>query len=79
MNIRNRQQKDTELKLITDYLENGDLPNDERKARDLVLRRSLYQVVNGILYHMEPDKSLRLIPPESDWERWYIAGSLVSI
>ena len=37
MNIRNRQQKDPELKLIMDYLENGDLPNDERKARELVL------------------------------------------
>ena len=33
VNIRNRQQKDPELKLIMDYLENGDLPNDERKAR----------------------------------------------
>ena len=31
VNIRNRQQKDPELKLIMDYLENGDLPNDERK------------------------------------------------
>ena len=39
-----------------DYLENGNLPKDERKGRELVLGRSLYQVVNGILYHMEPDK-----------------------
>ena len=37
VNIRNRQQKDPELKLIMDYLENGDLPNDESKARELVL------------------------------------------
>ena len=66
VNIRNHQQKDPKLKLIMDYLENGDLPNDERKARELVLERSLYQVVNGILYHMEPDKPLRLIPPESN-------------
>ena len=54
-----------------DYLENGDLSNDERKARELVLGRSLYQVMNalnGIIYHMEPDKSLQLIPPESDRE-----------
>ena len=56
------------MKLITDYLENEDLPNDERKARELVLGRSLYQVVNGILYHVEPDKSLWLIPPESNRE-----------
>ena len=68
VNIRNRQQKDPELKLIMDYLKKGDLPNEERKARELVLGRSLYQVVNGILYHMEPDKLLRLISPESDRE-----------
>ena len=68
VNIRNRQQKDPELKLIMDYLEDGDFPNDERKARELALGRSLYQAVNGILYHMESDKSLRLIPPKSDWE-----------
>ena len=45
----------------------GIYQKNERKARDLVLGRSLYQVANGILYHMEPDKSLRLIPPDSDW------------
>ena len=33
VNIRNRQQKDPELKLIMDYLEKEDLPNEERKAR----------------------------------------------
>ena len=45
MNIRDRQQKDPELKLIMDYLEKGDLPKDDKKARELVLGRSLYQVI----------------------------------
>ena len=39
-----------------------------KEKQELVLGRSLYQVVNRILYHMEPDKSLRLIPPESNRE-----------
>ena len=58
MNIRDCQQKDPELKLIMDYLEKGDLRRDDKKARELVLGRSLYQVIERILYHMEPDKSL---------------------
>ena len=71
MSIRDRQWRDPEIKLIMDYLENGDLPKDERKARKLVLGRSLYQVVDGVLYHMEPDKSLRLIPPVYDQEQLF--------
>ena len=33
-----------------------------------MLGRSLYEVVDGILYHMEVDKSLCLIPPTCDQE-----------
>ena len=33
LNIRNHQQKDPKLRLIVDYLENVDLPKDERKMR----------------------------------------------
>ena len=36
-----------------DCLENDDLPKDEKKARELVLGRSLYQVANGIFSQME--------------------------
>ena len=42
-----------------------------QKARELVLGRPLYQVVDGILYHMEPDKSLHLIPPVCNWEQLF--------
>ena len=71
INIRNHQQKDPELKLIMDYLEKGDLPKDEKKERELVLGRSLYQVIEGILYHIEPDKSLCLILPDGDREHLF--------
>ena len=39
------------------------MPRDEEKAG-----RSLYEVVDGILYHMEVNKTLRLIPPSCDQE-----------
>ena len=38
--------------LIMDFLENGDLLKHERKAGELVLEGSLYQVANVILYHI---------------------------
>ena len=78
--IRGSQLKDPNLKLIIDYLENGILPQDEgRRARELVLGSSSYQLLDGILYHVEPDKSLRLIPPDHDREHKHIVEFLVPI
>ena len=68
LKIRKRQLDDPELKCIMLYLEDGELPRDEKKAKELVLGTSLYEVVDGILYHVELDKSLRLIPPTCDRE-----------
>ena len=59
---------DPELKCIMLYVEDVELPRDEKKAKELVLGRSLYEVVDGILYHVEVDKSLHLIPSTCDWE-----------
>ena len=69
--IRGSQLKDPNLKLIIDYLENRILPQDEGRARELVLGSSSYQLLDGILYHVEPDKSLRLIPPDHDREHLF--------
>ena len=69
--IRGSQLKDPNLKLIVDYLENGILPQDEGRARELVLGSSSYWLLDGILYHVEPDKSLRLIPPDHDREHLF--------
>ena len=44
--IRTRQLDDPELKCIMLYLEDGELPRDEKKAKELVLGRSLYEVVD---------------------------------
>ena len=68
LNIRKCQMDDPKLKCIMLYVEDGELPRDEKKAKELVLGRSLYEVVDGILYHVEVDKSLRLIPLTCDQE-----------
>ncbi len=62
------QRKDPTLAEIITYLETGHLPPDERRARELVLSRSQYEVLDAILYHIEQDKTLRVIPPTSKRE-----------
>ena len=46
-------------------LEDGILPDDENESRELVLFRSQFEVIDGILYHVEKDKALCVIPLES--------------
>ena len=48
------------------YLENNTLPEDDQSARTLVLHRDQYSVVEGVLYHLASDKTLRVVVPESD-------------
>ena len=49
-NIKYRQRKDEEIKVIVDFLENCVLPDDDKKARELLLSRSQYCLMDGVLY-----------------------------
>ena len=64
--IKDRQREDAEIKMIIDFQENNILPDDDRKARELLLSRMQYQLMDGILYYVANDKTLRLIPPTTD-------------
>lgn len=48
------------------YLEDGALPEDSKQARELVLMHPQFTMVDGVLYHVEPDKTLQVVPPASD-------------
>ena len=48
------------------YLENGTLPTEGKKARELVLAREQYVLIEGVLHYVSKDKTLRLIPTEED-------------
>ena len=61
--LQESQRADPELKPIFDYLEEGILPTEERRAREMVLGKSQFTIIDGVLYHLEKDKSLRIIPP----------------
>ena len=66
MTLRERQCKDTHLKPMINYLETGNLPQDEKQAREPVISKELFIMEGDVLHCVERDKSLRFIPPSSD-------------
>lgn len=59
-----RQRRDEDLAVIIRYLETGVLPQDEGLARTLVLSSSQYALEDDVLYKVESDSTLRVIPPK---------------
>ena len=62
--LRGAQRKDPELLRVIRYLEDGTLPTEDKAAREIVLCKSQYILLDGVLYHVERDKTLRLVPPQ---------------
>ena len=61
--LSNLQRHDRTLAPYFSFLEDGILPDEETEARELLLSRSQYTVVDGTLYYVEKDKTLKVIPP----------------
>lgn len=55
---------DPELKVHFDYLEGKQLPTEEARARRIVAESTLMEVKDGVLYHVEKNGQLKLIPPK---------------
>ena len=64
--LKIRQRSDPSLSPLIQYIENGELPGDNKEARGLCLASEQYVVLEGVLYHLESDKTLRVVPPECD-------------
>ena len=58
--IEDRQREDPELKLIIDFQEEGVLPSDDKKARELLLSRAQYHMEEGVLYYLSLTKHCAL-------------------
>ena len=56
---------------FSEFLDTGSLPDDEMLAKLLVLSRSQYLLQDGILYYVEPDSMLRIIPPAASREKLF--------
>ena len=69
---RNRQGADPELKINIDYQEEGVLPSDDKKARKILFSPNQYHMIESVLYYIETDKSVRLIPPECDHRELFV-------
>ena len=65
------KKQDPELVPIFTYLETGVLPREDRFARTIALMSSQYLIEDGVLYHIEPNSTLRLIPPSRSRERLF--------
>ena len=65
------QRADANLQPIFHYLEKGELPADEKKARKLVLESSRFSIIDGVLYHVDNSQQnrLRLAAPASIHEK----------
>ena len=66
LTLGERQQADPMLQDIILYHESGKLPVEETRARELVLGRDLFALQDGVLYRVQPDKTLRIVPPTND-------------
>ena len=64
--LATRQHQDPLLRPVIQYLSHGEIPDDDRRARELSITAQQYVVLGCVLYHLETDKTLRVVPPECD-------------
>ena len=50
------QAKDPEVQQLITFIEQGRLAPEEDKARKMTLLRSLFTVVEGVLYYVDPKR-----------------------
>ena len=62
---------DSSLKTIVNYFSDDILPENEKEACHLILSWQKFTVLDGILYHIEGDKILRVVVPETDRDRLF--------
>ena len=68
------QRQDVELEPFIKFLETGILPADGRTARLVATTASQYTIEEGVLYRVEFDGTLRLIPPRDSRETLFHSG-----
>ena len=69
--LSTEQRGDSDLSEIILYLETGVLPEDDSRARTLVLSSSQCVVEDDVLYRVEKDSTLRIIPPHSQRQQLF--------
>jgi hypothetical protein len=67
-----RQLEGPLLRDLISYLENGELPSDDKRAKEILLGQTAYTMLDGVLYWIADDKSLRIIPPTADRHKLFL-------
>ena len=59
------QSKDDELHLVRQYLKDGSLPSDEKRACKILLQKDQFVLLEDVLYHIDssPQHRLRIVIP----------------
>jgi len=65
------QRENEELKGIIDFLDSGILQSEEKQAKVIAHTQSQYTLVDNVLYHVQQDGSLRVIPPAGTREELF--------
>ena len=65
--LAQEQRGDPEVRAMIDYLKDGSLPREEKQCRKLVRQASLFAVVDGVLYYLDPkyNHRKRAVVPKS--------------
>ena len=66
------QRRDEELAPMINYLETGVLPSSDKEAKQTVLSSGQYTLEDDVLYRVEDDGTLRVIPPICHRERLFL-------
>ena len=70
--IAARQEQDPSLVPIRHYLRDGLLPSNEKEAQRLILEHPCYSLIDGVLYRIWKDGTLRLVPPVNDRQMLFL-------
>ena len=61
--LAHQQRADSSLRPIIEYISEKKLPEDEKRAKEIILSQDRYTLVQDELYHVDKDGRLRIIPP----------------
>jgi len=71
------QHADHGLAQIIDYIQNGDLPDDSRQARRILLTKHCFAIRNGKLLHLRINRRKNNNPKQAITEQIYIPEQLI--
>ena len=63
--LAERQRCDEDLAPIIQYMETGVFPDDPKQVKEVVLKSQWYTIQDSVLYRLEKDATLRIVPPTS--------------